>query len=1037
MSTALSDRVGFRAASGVLVRAVAQGDLELPPWPTLTASGAGTATEWVDWLRQVWRVGAVRDAISLASPVLAERVHSLCGAGVGSERDLRRATLSVVRYLVRLTGRPTPNGLFAGVSAARFASVPSQRSGDDHQAVAGADAGWLAEVISHLEGQPAVLERLLVVANTTLMVRGERLVVPYQPATDNRGTGAVEVELRYTGPVRTAVCAARDPIRFGDLRTKVQTDFPHAAAGTVTDLLTTLVTRRALVTNLHAPSTEPDALGHLVRALAAVGEVAAEQRATLNDIYGQLRQHRHGSAGTRRNLRADAAAAMRCLTASRRNPVTVDLRLDLDVVLPNAVACEAERAARLLARLSSHPRSTTTWADYHRRFYQRFGAGSQVPLLDVVADSGIGWPDGYPGATKTAARPQRRSRDEHLLAVAQAAALDGHHEVVLDEPLIAELEQVPVHSVRLPSHLELCARVDCPSMLALQEGKFQLAVTSVSRSASIVTGRFLYLFDEHDRQALTEPLFAPRGPDEALSAQLSFPPLDPATAHVARTVRVLPRVVSLAEHRGTDAGTVLTPADLAVSCDSDRLYLTAPSLGARVDVWATHALNLRKHTPPLARFLVELTRADDAEVTDFDWGAAATLPFLPRLRSGRVVLSPARWRLSAAELPDRTADWEAWDAALANWRTCRRLPQAVLLADGDWRLPLDLAEDAHRVLLREHLITSPYAVLEEGPIEDATGWFDGRAHEVVVPLAARQPQATVRPSRPTPLRIVRPGEHGLSPGASPLLFAKLYGNRQRQNTVLTEYLPTLLKEWGKDQPQWWFLRFREGEEHYLRLRIALPSSEPAVFGEAAGRVSAWTERLRRLGLLREVTFATSYPETGRWGAGAALAAAEAVFTADSQAVLAQLAQPMRADHHALVAANFAAIAIAFTGGIEAGMRWLIDHVPAKPPAVVPRPVFAEARRLADPCENFRALRGAPGGAAIVATWAERAETLAAYRARLSGADAEGVDLDAALGSLLHTHFLRASGVEPEDKAVSLYLARAAALTFAARTGGPR
>jgi hypothetical protein len=46
----------------------------------------------------------------------------------------------------------------------------------------------------------------------------------------------------------------------------------------------------------------------------------------------------------------------------------------------------------------------------------------------------------------------------------------------------------------------------------------------------------------------------------------------------------------------------------------------------------------------------------------------------------------------------------------------------------------------------------------------------------------------------------------------------------------------------------------------------------------------------------------------------------------------------------------------------------------------------------------------------------------------------GVDPDAALGSLLHTHFLRACGIEPADKAVCLYLARAAALAYAAQTG---
>ena len=50
-----------------------------------------------------------------------------------------------------------------------------------------------------------------------------------------------------------------------------------------------------------------------------------------------------------------------------------------------------------LTRLSAYPADTPAWRAYHQRFYERFGLGSLVPLLDVVSDSGIGWPDGYPG----------------------------------------------------------------------------------------------------------------------------------------------------------------------------------------------------------------------------------------------------------------------------------------------------------------------------------------------------------------------------------------------------------------------------------------------------------------------------------------------------------------------------------------------------------------------------------------------------------------------------------------------------------------
>ncbi|MGH3870173.1 MAG: thiopeptide-type bacteriocin biosynthesis protein [Pseudonocardiaceae bacterium] len=520
---------------------------------------------------------------------------------------------------------------------------------------------------------------------------------------------------------------------------------------------------------------------------------------------------------------------------------------------------------------------------------------------------------------------------------------------------------------------------------ALQRGDFQLTVVSASRAAGVLTGRFLGILEPDGRRELAAGLTTLPGSDlDTVCAQVSFPPLDPATAHVTRAVRTLPVLVSLAEHRDTSADPgVLTPQDLAVGCDSHRLYLAAPALGERLEAWGMHALNLRTHTPPLARFVTELSRALCAQVTAFDWGAAARLPFLPRLRFGRTVLACARWRLDAAALPARAAGWERWDAALAGWRTGRRLPRLVGLAEDDRMLPLNLEEAGHRVLLRDHLHTQGYAVLEEAPAEKAAGWCGGRAHELVVPLAVSQPPDWPRLPRPARERLVG-RDHGHAPGTSGLLFAKLYGDVHRQDVILAERLPALLAQWGEEQPMWWFLRFREGRDHYLRLRITLPGSGPEAFGEAARRVSTWAGDLRGRRLLREVAYATSYPETGRWGSGKALAAAEAVFAADSRTVLTQLTQPARPHPRALAAANVAAIAIAFTGSITAAMEWLISHVPATAPAAVPRPVFTEAVHLADLRDDFHALHRVPGGAPVVHAWAERSTALAAYHAQLPG-----------------------------------------------------
>lgn len=115
MDSAIHSEMGFRAADGALVRAVVHGELDLPQLPDAAGTGPTAVAAWVAWLRQVWAIGCVSDALSLASPQLAERVRALCAAEVPDERETRRAVLSVLRYLARMVGRPTPNGLFAGI----------------------------------------------------------------------------------------------------------------------------------------------------------------------------------------------------------------------------------------------------------------------------------------------------------------------------------------------------------------------------------------------------------------------------------------------------------------------------------------------------------------------------------------------------------------------------------------------------------------------------------------------------------------------------------------------------------------------------------------------------------------------------------------------------------------------------------------------------------------------------------------------------------------------------------------------------------
>ncbi|WP_442737933.1 lantibiotic dehydratase [Streptomyces pseudogriseolus] len=1017
----------YRCADTALVRAARYSRLPLPAWPDLTDDSPVREHRWHMWLRGVWSDTAVADTIEQASPLLAQQIETLCSAARPEARQLRRAVVSVMRYVLRMTGRATPNGLFAGIAPASFGARPGWTWGEWHRPVVRADGNWIADVIARLEASPELLRHLRVMANNTVFVRGDRLIVPYPPRSRRtEDSPAAEVSLRYTAAVRIAVDAAASPVPVHAVVELMKTEFPDVPGDRVEGLVSSLVERGVLISSLHAPAATVDALDHLVgQAEAADVPSTADLVADLRAVRDAVAQHNQVLApADGRRLRTALRQKMTTLSSVKAQPLTLDLRMDCSLTLPPQVAREAEEAATVLARLTAYPFGTPAWKDFHNRFFERYGINSLVPVRDVVdPDVGLGFPAGYRDA-----EPEQRealaARERRLLSLAQAAVLDGRDEISLDEDLIRTLTVGDQDAPQVPAHTELRFQIRATTQEDLERGDFVLHGIAPSRGVGTTIGRSLSLLTPDDQArfaALLEEL--PVNAPGSVPAQVSFAPLDRGDTNVTRVAELLPTVISLAEHRPVDARTVPLD-DLAVGCDRRRLYLVSLSRGSLLDPMSLHALDLRGHTPPLARFLAEISRSQTAVLTVFPWASATALPYLPRVRYGRAILSPARWRLDRSELPDRHASWEEWHKAADAWRARRRVPDEVALTEGDQLLPLDLSQRAHLALLRTHLDNHESADLTEAV--SGGGWFDGRAHEIIAPMTAvRPPQWPTVPPVTADQLVTR--DHGHLPGTASWLLVKLYGHVERQPEILADHLPALLGQWDAP-PTWWYMRYRDPRWH-LRLRIAIPSEQD--FTVTAQRVSAWAAGLRRAGLLTDMQFATSHPETGRWGAGPLMSLAEDAFAADSRALAVQFAQSTRPHRQVLAAANFVSLATAFTGSTAAGMDWLIAHGRITDPRPLDRTVRGRAVRLADPTDGWAALRAVPGGAAIASIWSERDEALVRYRQQLD-ASGGGIDPDLVLDSLLHAHHIRAVGIDKGDERMCVRLAHAAAMAWTHR-----
>lgn len=1013
------DRRLYRHTGAAMLRAAAMPLTSLPGWwPDPSDTDACGR-----WLKQAWTQPRFADAVRQASDDLATRVDAICAGQPARPKQVRRAAMATVRYALRATGRPTPFGLFAGVAPVGVGPTPYVRWGDAHQAVTRVDAEWLDDVIIRLEECPALLERLDVVLNNLAVRRGGRLHVPHG--------GPMGATLRRTSAVRVIEGLARKPVRFAALAEQLAASFPRTEPQKIRTLLGSLVREKFLITSLRAPMTDTDPLSHLIEQLhnADAGTVreAAQVLQELEVVRRAVHEHNQLPAHRQGPRREVLMGQLRRLSDAGRSPLAVDLLLDAEVRIPESVAFEMERAADVLLRLTRRPAGQGVWKEYQVAFWERYGTGTLVPVKEVVDPaSGLGYPAEYPGSRRTAPTPEFSERDERLLALAWQALVDGSREIALTDDLVDRLADEAQTGREAPPHVEMCARLYADSLPALERGDFTLTVTP-ARSAGTLTSRFTPIatgsgLDEIYRQV-------PASIENALVAQLSFPPLYSHTENVTRIPAYLPHVISLGEHRGpVDTETTLIDVDdLAVTATHTCLFLVSISRRRVVDPQVFHAMALDKQPPTLARFLAHLTRAFGPAWTGFDWGPHATrLPLLPRVRYGRVVLSPSRWYLTADALPGRAADVQEWWDALGRWRKRWHCHGAVELREDDRTRRLQLDVPAHAAVLRAHLDRHGHAVLTEAPAEQDYGWIGGHVHEIALPMI------NTRPPAPDPLSGFLPlltnSTLGPVPGSvqAPWLNAKIYTHPDQFEELIAARLGQLVAQLP-GAPEWWFVRYRTPQDpDHLRLRIRARSpGQHAAYTELVAR---WATGLRRDGLSSRLVFGTYTPEIGRYGPGAALRGAETVFTADSAYALAAL-QGLRTsdiDGCALAAVGMVDVACGLLG-LDQGMQWLASR-PASP-APADRDVSDQAIELVR--------WGTPGArgwsGTLAQAWHRRAAALALYREYVTG----GMDLDAVLESLLHMHHNRLRGPDREDERVCRRLARQSAVAWAAWPGKSR
>jgi len=849
----------------------------------------------------------IRAALCVASPNLDARLEPWLA---GDESEAARSVEpAVVRYLMRMAGRPTPFGLFAGASVGKITSRcdlgVAPRA--EHEAQTRLNFDCLFALAERLSADEAVRPHLRYRPNETVYESGGR--IRYYTLRLSKNLRSYPLcDIPATPHLEVALGAARrqDGATLSEIADAMVGAFEGVELDDALGYTRRLVDAQLLRSPLHPAATGDDPLEQMITALRKIPAASATADA-LQSIADDLARLDAGISAEE----ADAIVAKLHALSEGLDTTKlfkVDLRMPrADVTLGHAVARDVSAGMDLLSALAPAEQEQPLarfMSDFSDRYQDR-----EVPLLEVLdSESGIGFESGRPGADVSPLleglafrRPASRkipwtTREEVLFEKLAQTLSTGAQEMVLTERDVAALSNT--QRKPFPPSVNVVFAIAAESPEALEQRKYRLYIHgSGGTTAGALFGRFLQgdaTLHEHTRALFRRE---EQHDPEALHAEIAHLP-HALTSNVPCRPVLRDYEIEVGWGSGAPADRRIPLSDLLVSVRGGKVRLRSRAHGKQVVPYLSCAHNFFKGIVPY-RFLASLQAQGCDSSLAWVWGQAfRTAPFLPRVVHGKFVLCLARWRLSGERLASIDAlAGAARFAAVQALRAELRLPRHVGLVDDDNVLPIDLDNALSLESFLNACKQHGHVSLREtfpAPDELVARSSEGRFHhELVLPFVRATPTATpvprlavVKGISPRPERSKRPGEDWL--------YAKVYCGVATADRVLVEAVAPLVRELRKEGliDRWFFLRYGDPDWH-LRLRL---HGEPSVLWQSvAPRLFTALEGARHL--VQRHALDTYDPEVERYGGEEAMTIAEALFDADSEAAL-SIVERFRTDPNA-------------------------------------------------------------------------------------------------------------------------------------------
>jgi thiopeptide-type bacteriocin biosynthesis protein len=845
-----------------------------------------------DEIKKVFTTPHLAEAIYIASPELSSELRKWQQGILTDGREVNKLVSSLFRYLLRMSTRCTPYGLFAGCATGTFgAATAVELNGlDAHLKYCRLDMNYVAELADTITRIPQIREQLHYFPNNSLYRAG-----------DNYRYAEFTVKNKFRLYDLTAVSHS---IYLEQILEKSATGATindlcqHITAMEITheearEFILEMIDSQLLISELEPTITGEEFFHVLARKLQQLRHTEG-----LQDTLSAIQQLLNTAApGIEKYLQTHALVKQLLPGTNNKDLVQTDLFLSVTAnTISSHIIQEIQAQMTTLWKLSV-PDKNIDLQNFCKAFTERYEE-QEIPLATALdTESGIG----YGAYTGHYAAHAPLLDDIVIKNTAEADSISWgkmrqfqlnrymeclqrqEDEVVLSD---ADIDNLAVAAnTRIPDSFYLMGSLVSHSARELDNGNYLFDFSSCGGpSAANLLGRFCHgdsQLKEKVQKCLEEESAA--HPDVIYAEIIHLP--EARTGNILLRPQLREYEIVYLGNGSVSADHQIPITDLMVRVENNHIILRSRKFNKQVIPRLSTAHNFSNGSLPVYKFLCDLQFQHLRRATGWQWNLPIEAPFLPRVRYKKIILQKCTWTIRKMDYPALSTKEGTASHVLAfkDIREALRLPRYVAITERDNELFIDLDNESCVHLLTTALLKKEQLTLQEILQTPDTCWVTGHegrfTNELIIPFKSTADKPASRQAStdlPLPQRHFLPG--------SEWLYVKIYTGIITAEKMLKAVIRPLVERLREKSliDKWFFIRYSDPEDH-IRVRFH-HASDKDFWKTVLEELHLLLYRELDAGLIRKVQTDTYVREIERYGVET-MALSEDIFCYDSEAVL--------------------------------------------------------------------------------------------------------------------------------------------------------